>query len=126
LRQFHRSGEPAPSDIVERGSFHGRAEPIRYRRTNSRHDRPLRVKGLVSTGRLPHASAVRRVWADGAIIVLSTTLTDHAAAEDLYERLSTAAGCDDSYLLVKGYRVVLQDGSQVTAPRRGYQTCAGT
>ena len=84
------------------------------------------VKGLVSAGRLPHASAVRRVWADGAIIVLSTTLTDHEAAEDLYERLSTAAGCDDAYLFVKGYRVVLQDGSQVTAPRSGYQNCAGT
>jgi hypothetical protein len=80
----------------------------------------------VSTGRLAHAGAVRRVWADGAIIVLSTTLTDHEAAEDLYEQLSTAAGCDDSYLFVQGFRVVLQDGSRITVPRDGYQTCAGT
>jgi hypothetical protein len=44
LRQFHRSGEPAPADIVERGSFHCCAEPIRYRRTNSRRDRSLRQR----------------------------------------------------------------------------------
>lgn len=84
------------------------------------------VEQLVATRQLPHASAVRRVSADGAVIVVSTTLTDHAAAEDLYEQLSRAAGCDDSYLLVRGYRVVLQDGSQVTHPRPGFQTCAGT
>ena len=75
---------------------------------------------------MPHASAVRRVWADGVVLVVSTALTERTAGEQLYERLSTLAGCDDSFLLVKGYRVILQDGSQITAPRHGYQTCAGT
>ena len=84
------------------------------------------VERLVAQHRLPHAAAVRRVWADGAVVVLTTDLTDRTAAEDLYEQLSTAAGCDDSYLLVRGYRVELKDGSQVTSPRVGYQTCAGT
>jgi hypothetical protein len=59
-------------------------------------------------------------------LVVSTTLTDRTAGEQLYERLSTLAGCDDSFLFVNGDRVVLQDGSRITAARAGYQTCAGT
>jgi len=56
----------------------------------------------------------------------STTLTNSADAEDLYEKLSTATGCDDSFLFVRGQRVILKGGSVVTAPWPGYQTCAGT
>jgi len=84
------------------------------------------VRRLVAQGQLPHASAVKRVWADGPIIVVSTTLTDRGDAEDLYEKLSTATGCDDSFLFVRGQRVILKDGSVVTAARPGYRTCAGT
>ncbi len=84
------------------------------------------VQRLVAQGQLPHRSAVKRVWADGPIIVVATTLTSRTDAEELYEKLSTATGCDDSYLFVRGQRVVLQDGSVVTAPRPRYKTCAGT
>ena len=60
------------------------------------------VQRLVARSQLPHASAVKRVWADGPIIVVATTLTNRADAEDLYEKLSTATGCDDSFLFVRG------------------------
>jgi hypothetical protein len=84
------------------------------------------VEQLVAERRLPHADAVERAWADGSVIALTTTLTDRSAAQDLYEQLSRNAGCDDSFMLVNGYRVELLDGSTVTAPRPEFVTCAGT
>lgn len=84
------------------------------------------VRQLVAENKLPHAAAVTRVTAEGDLIVVFTTLSDRASAEDLYEQLSRRVGCDDSYLFVKGVRVVLADGARISRPRPGFVTCAGT
>jgi hypothetical protein len=84
------------------------------------------VRQLLAERRLPHASAVTRVWVHGPAIILSTTLTSPADGEDLEDKLATATGCDDRFLLVRGHIVVLRDGLAITSPRPGYQTCAGT
>ena len=84
------------------------------------------VERLVAEHKLPHAAAVTAVSAEADVIVVSTTLNDHASGEDLYEALSRAVGCDDRFLLVKGERVVLGDGTRVDSPRPGFSVCAGT
>ena len=74
------------------------------------------VKRLVTENRLPHASAVTRVRAEADEIVVSTSLTDTINAEELWEGLKLAIGCDDSFLGIKGYFVLLKDGSRRQAP----------
>src|SRR5258708_39513950 len=69
------------------------------------------VKRLVTENRLPHSSAVTGVSAENGEIVVSTGLTDTTTAEELWEGLKLAIGCDDSFLFVKGYFVLLRDGS---------------
>jgi hypothetical protein len=84
------------------------------------------VRQLLAQHRLPHASAVQRVWAHGQAIILSTTLTSEADGQALYDKLATATGCDDRFLFVRTRFVVLRDGLAIDAPRPGYQVCAGT
>ena len=84
------------------------------------------VDQLVAEHKLPHSAAVTAVSAEGDVIVVSTTLNDYASGEELYEALSRAVGCDDNFLLIKGERVVLRDGTRVDSPRPGFSTCAGT
>ena len=84
------------------------------------------VEGLVSNGRLPHSASVRSVRADGNVMVLTTTLDDEASGHELWEALTQAIGCDDSFMRIRGRRVVLRDGSIVDTPGPGYVLCAGT
>ncbi|MDQ1510834.1 MAG: hypothetical protein QOG50_2678 [Actinomycetota bacterium] len=84
------------------------------------------VENLVAHRRLPHAETVRSVRAEGDFMVVSTTLVDENQAGELWEALSLALGCDDSHLFVRGYHVLLADGTVVAAPRMGFQYCAGT
>jgi hypothetical protein len=82
------------------------------------------VKRLVTENRLPHASAVTRVRAETDEIVVSTSLTDTISAEELWEGLKLAIGCDDSFLGIKGYFVLLKDGARVDKPRYADFNCA--
>ncbi len=82
------------------------------------------VKRLVTENRLPHSSAVTGVSAENGEIVVSTGLTDTTTAEELWEGLKLAIGCDDSFLFVKGYFVLLRDGSRVEKPRHADFNCA--
>jgi hypothetical protein len=84
------------------------------------------VERLVADHKLPHAAAVTAVSAEAGVIVVATTLNDHTSGEELYEALSRAVGCDDRFLLVKGERVVLRDGTGMDSPRPGFVACAGT
>ena len=81
------------------------------------------VERLVAEKRLPHASMVTKVAAVADRIVVSTTLANTTQAAELWEGLSLALGCDDSFLLIKGYSVVLADGTHVDQPRPGFQYC---
>jgi sugar lactone lactonase YvrE len=84
------------------------------------------VEGLAARRELPSAETVQSVRAQGDFITVSTTLTDSTKAAEIWEALSLKLGCDDSHLLVRGYHVLLADGSVVAAPRPGFQYCAGT
>jgi sugar lactone lactonase YvrE len=84
------------------------------------------VEGLAAQRKLPYAETIQAVRAQGDFMVLSTTLTDSTKAAEIWEALSLKVGCDDSHLLVRGYHVLLADGSVVAAPRQGFQACAGT
>jgi hypothetical protein len=84
------------------------------------------VENLVAHRGLPHSETIRSVRAEGDFMVLSTSLTDATRAAELWEALSLALGCDDSHLLVRGYHVILADGSVVAAPNMGFEYCAGT
>ena len=61
------------------------------------------VQTLVDGRKLPYASTVKRVRADGDIIVVSSTLMNPTNARELWEGLSLALGCDDSFLSIRGY-----------------------
>jgi hypothetical protein len=82
------------------------------------------VQRLVTGNRLPHATSVTRVRAEADEIVVSTSLTDTVKAEELWEGLKLAIGCDDSFLGIKGHVVVLEDGSRVDKPRHADFNCA--
>jgi len=84
------------------------------------------VETLVARRRLRYAETVRSVRADGDFVVVATSLTDSTRAAELWEGLSRNLGCDDSHLFVRGYHVLLADGSVVAAPRPGFVYCAGT
>jgi sugar lactone lactonase YvrE len=84
------------------------------------------VENLVAHRGLPHSETIRSVRADGDFMVVTTSLTDENQAAELWEALSLALGCDDSHLFVRGYHVILADGSLVAAPRMGFTYCAGT
>jgi sugar lactone lactonase YvrE len=84
------------------------------------------VENLVDHRGLPHSESIRSVRADGDFMVVATSLTDATKAAELWEALSLNLGCDDSHLLVRGYHVMLADGSVVAAPRPGFVYCAGT
>ena len=84
------------------------------------------VENLVAHRRLPHSETIRSVRAVGDFVVVTTSLTDENKATQLWEALSLALGCDDSHLFVRGYHVILADGSVVAAPNMGFQYCAGT
>ena len=84
------------------------------------------VEGLVAGAKVPHAAAVTAVSAQSGVIVVSTTLQDHASGVELYEALARALGCDDRFLLVKGESVVLKDGTSVDSGPPDFDACAGT
>jgi sugar lactone lactonase YvrE len=84
------------------------------------------VQNLAAHRRLPHAETIRAVSADGDFVIVTTNHADQNQAAELWEALSLALGCDDSHGLVRGYLVVLADGSDVAAPRMGFEYCAGT
>jgi sugar lactone lactonase YvrE len=84
------------------------------------------VENLVAHRGLPHSETIRSVRADGDFMVVSTSLTDQNQATELWEALSLTLGCDDSHLFVRGYHVILADGSVVAAPNMGFEYCAGT
>jgi hypothetical protein len=84
------------------------------------------VKRLVTDHGLPHSDAVTGVTAEGDQIVVSTNLADRTSAEELWEALSNAIGCDDSFLLIKGEAVVMSDGTRIDQGRPGFHHCAGT
>jgi sugar lactone lactonase YvrE len=84
------------------------------------------VERLAAQGKLPYAKTVRSVRAVGDFMVVSTSLVDEIKAAQLWEALSLKVGCDDSHLMVRGYHVILADGSVVAAPRMGFEYCAGT
>lgn len=84
------------------------------------------VERLVTTGEVPHAASVTSVTAEGDVIVISTTLIGEAKATEVWEAVAKYLGCDDSFLRVGGWHVVLADGSKVSEPSAGYEPCAGT
>jgi sugar lactone lactonase YvrE len=84
------------------------------------------VQSLAAQGRLPHSETIRSVRADGEFVVVSTSIADSARATELWEALSRELGCDDGHLFVRGYHVLLADGSVVDKPRPGFVYCAGT
>jgi len=71
------------------------------------------VRQLAAANQLPHSSAIVTVSADGPVIVVTTRLTDRPSAQALYDALARAVGCDDRFLLIKGERVVMRDGTRV-------------
>ncbi|MDQ1475299.1 MAG: hypothetical protein QOE62_528 [Actinomycetota bacterium] len=81
------------------------------------------VEQLVAERRLPHSTDVTKVEAVGDRIVLRTSLTDTTPAQELWEGLARVIDCDDSYMLIRGHAVVLGNGSQVNAGRRGFRPC---
>jgi sugar lactone lactonase YvrE len=84
------------------------------------------VENLVAHRGLPYSETIRSVAADGDFLVVTTTLTDETQAAELWEALSLNLGCDDSHLFVRGYHVLLANGTVVAAPRQGFEYCAGT
>lgn len=84
------------------------------------------VESLVRNGQLTASSSVKTVRAEGDEIIVTTSLTDHEAATALWEALADALGCDDSFLLIRGWSVVLEDGSVVDEPGPHFARCVGT
>lgn len=84
------------------------------------------VEGIVANGEVPHAASVTSVTADGDVIVLSTTLIEEAKAQEVWEAVAQYLGCDDSFLRVGGWRIVLADGSDVSEASADYEPCVGT
>jgi sugar lactone lactonase YvrE len=84
------------------------------------------VENLAAHRRLPHSETIRAVSADGDFVLVTTSLAEENQAAELWEALSLALGCDDSHGFVRGYHVVLADGTVVAAPRPGFEYCAGT
>ena len=81
------------------------------------------VEQLVAEQLLPHFEAVTGVTAQADEIVVSTSVRDTQSAEELWEGLSGYVDCDDSFLFVKGLRVLLEDGTAITKGRPGFKAC---
>lgn len=106
--------EAAPEEATSAPNPRGAAANVRY------------VTSLVDGGDLPASTSVVGVRADGDEIVVTTSLTDRVVAVELWEALANVLGCDDSFLFVRGWRVVLDDGSVVDGPGPNFEYCVGT
>lgn len=84
------------------------------------------IKGLVATDEVPHSSEIVAVRAEGEVVVIETSLIDRTRAVEISESLGTTLRCDDSFPRVRGWQVVLKDGSAVDQSGPDVQLCAGT
>ena len=81
------------------------------------------VESLVANGELPFSSTVKSVHADDNTIVLTTSLTDEADATALWEALANHLGCDDTFLRVEGWDVILGNATVVDEPSPNFEYC---